>query len=157
MRISKILSMLILVLFLAIQAKAQSSGENSDYRLMDQPFTIEFYYKIKWGHFDEFYTLYKKNHWPIIASGIKDGSILNATVHRPYNHSGEQDRWDLRVTVKYKNALIAHGLDDFELEKELNRLFPDREIYQKEEKRRFELLEEHMDVEVYEVSTGDWN
>jgi len=47
------------------------------------------------------------------------------------------------VTVKYKNALIALGLDDFE--------------FKKEEKRRFELLEEHMDVEIYEVSSADWN
>ena len=153
---SKILIIICLLIF-SIKTYSQTNENSNDYRLDDSPFTMEFYYKIKWGHFDEFLQLYKKNHWPFIKSGINDGAILNATVHRPFNHSGENDRWDLRVTVTYENALIAHGLDDFDFEAERNRLFPDKEKYLKEEKRRFELIEEHMDVEIYEVSTSDWN
>ena len=130
----KIHTLIIFVLILATSVNAQDVKEETDYRLSDQPFTIEFYYKIKWGYFDEFLALYKKNHWPLLASGLNEGSILKATVHRPFNHPGEQDRWDLRVTVTYKNALIAHGLDDFDYGKEYSRLFPDRETFEKEEK-----------------------
>ena len=26
------------------------------------PYAVEYYYKVKWGHFDEFMELYKRNH-----------------------------------------------------------------------------------------------
>lgn len=31
------------------------------------PFTIEYYYKIKWGYAAEWMDLYKKNHYPILV------------------------------------------------------------------------------------------
>ncbi|PYX63532.1 MAG: hypothetical protein DMG78_31585, partial [Acidobacteria bacterium] len=31
----------------------------------DQPFAIEYYYKAKWGHAEEFLALFKKNHYPV--------------------------------------------------------------------------------------------
>lgn len=122
----------------------------------EKPFTVEYYYKIKWGHFEEWLDLYKKNHWPFIDEAIKSGHMLSAVVHRPVNHAGEQDRWDLRVTITYKNIIIAHGLDDFDAEAAAKALFPDQATFAAEEKRRFQLLEEHMDVEVFEMSTDGW-
>lgn len=60
------------------------------------------------------------------------------------------------MTITYKNILIAHGLDDFDIEAETKRLFPDQETFAVEEKRRFELLEEHMDIEISEIPTDGW-
>ncbi len=122
----------------------------------DVPFTVEYYYKVKWGYFDEWLALYKKNHWPFIDEAVKSGDMLSAVVHRPRNHAGEQDRWDLRMTITYKNILIAHGLDDFDIEAETKRLFPDQETFAVEEKRRFELLEEHIDIEISKIPTDGW-
>ena len=31
-----------------------------------KPFVVEYYYKAKWGHADEFLRLFKKNHYPIL-------------------------------------------------------------------------------------------
>ncbi|MEM8568939.1 MAG: hypothetical protein AAGF85_20945, partial [Bacteroidota bacterium] len=139
-----------LVIILCIPGLA-AYGQAKDYRLADKPFTVEYYYKIKWGYFDEFMELYMKNHWPSIESSIKTGDFLSAKIERPFNHVGEADRWDLRVTVVWKNALMAFGLDDFDMEAFNRKLYPDQERWKKEEQRRFELIDEHMDVQVYEV------
>ena len=32
----------------------------------DKPFVVEYYYKTKWGHADEFLKLFKKNHYPVL-------------------------------------------------------------------------------------------
>ena len=29
-------------------------------------FTYEYYYKVKWGYFDEWMELYKRNHYPVL-------------------------------------------------------------------------------------------
>ena len=100
--------------------------------------------------------LYMKNHWPSIQSSIESGDFLSAKIERPYNHVGEADRWDLRVTVVWKNALMAFGLDDFDLGAFNRTLYPDQERWMKEEQRRFELIDEHMDVQVYEVNPAQY-
>ena len=143
-------------LFLAIVLAGFGGSATAHEVASEKPFAVEYYYKVKWGHFDEWLELYKKNHWPFIDEAIKSGDMLSAVVHRPRNHAGEDNRWDLRVTITYRNILIAHGLDDFDFEAESKKLFPDQETFEAEERRRFELLEEHMDVEVSEISTDAW-
>lgn len=32
----------------------------------NEPFTVEYYYKIKWGSANEFIELWKKNHYPMM-------------------------------------------------------------------------------------------
>ncbi|MEP7343595.1 MAG: hypothetical protein ABI977_38095, partial [Acidobacteriota bacterium] len=32
----------------------------------EQPYVVEYYYKAKWGFADEFLTLFKKNHLPVL-------------------------------------------------------------------------------------------
>ena len=36
----------------------------------DQPYVIEYYYKAKWGHAEEFLALFKKNHYPVLKKEI---------------------------------------------------------------------------------------
>ncbi|HEV2326632.1 MAG TPA: hypothetical protein VGS10_22015, partial [Terracidiphilus sp.] len=34
--------------------------------LAGQPYTIEYYYKVQWGHQQEFLDLFLRNHWPLL-------------------------------------------------------------------------------------------
>ena len=46
----------------SIGPRAQQSAMAADAK--DQPYVIEYYYKAKWGHAEEFLALFKKNHIP---------------------------------------------------------------------------------------------
>jgi hypothetical protein len=63
----------------------------------DQPFVVEYYYKTKWGHADEFITLFKKNHLPLLQKQIELGRLLQVTATAPRYHTTEDGRWDYRV------------------------------------------------------------
>lgn len=115
----------------------------------DKPFVAEYYYKAKWGYADEFITLFKKNHYPLLKKEMELGRILKVTATQPRYHATEDGRWDYRVTIVFKNAAIAN--DDFDTAPLLKQLFPDQETYKREEKRRFEILEGHWDVPIKEV------
>jgi hypothetical protein len=119
-----------------------------------KPFTYEFYYKVKWGHFKEFLALYKKNHLPILKKQIERGEILNMSAAFPINHMGEDTRWDMRVTVVYRDAVVAHE-DPAEAPWAMA-LFPDQKTFKKEEQRRFEMVEEHLDIPVHMESPVSW-
>ena len=41
----------------------------------DRPFVVEYYYKTKWGHADEFLKLFKKNHYPVLKKEAEMGRI----------------------------------------------------------------------------------
>lgn len=111
-----------------------------------RPFAVEYYYKVKWGHFEEFMELYQRNHYPILQRLQKLGRIVSMSAAYPVNHAAESARWDLRFTIVWKDAATAHEeFDDSALIKEL---YPDQEKFRKEEQRRFELLLEHTDVPV---------
>ena len=115
----------------------------------EKPFVTEYYYKTKWGHADEFITLFRKNHYPLLKKEVEMGRLLRVTAVAPVYHTTEDGRWDYRVTIVYKSAAIAHdGYDSAALQKQL---FPDQETYKKEEQRRFEILEAHWDLPVKDV------
>jgi hypothetical protein len=115
----------------------------------DKPFVVEYYYKTKWGHADEFIALFKKNHYPVLRKEVEMGRMLKVSVMAPVYHTTEDGRWDYRVTIVFKNATVAHdGYDSAPL---LKQLFPDQETYKKEEQRRFEILDAHWDLPVKDV------
>ena len=125
------------------RAKAQSVPQ------ADKPFVVEYYYKTKWGHADEFITLFRKNHYPLLKKEVEMGRLLKVTAVAPVYHTTEDGRWDYRVTIVYKNAAVAHdGYDSAPL---LKQLFPDQETYKKEEQRRFEILDAHWDLPIKDV------
>ncbi len=123
------------------QAKAQPAAVAAA-----KPFAVEYYYKVKWGHFEEFLDLYKKNHYPILQRYQKTGRIHSMSAAYPINHAGEATRWDFRFTIVWKDAATAH--DDFDESAVVKELYPDQPGFKKEEQRRFELLVEHMDIPV---------
>jgi hypothetical protein len=115
----------------------------------EEPFVIEYYYKAKWGHAEEFLTLFKKNHYPVLKKEMEMGRIVRVTMASPRLHSTEDGRWDYRVTIVFKNAAIAN--DNFDSEPLLRQLYPDQDTYKKEEQRRFEILDGHWDVPIKDV------
>ena len=115
----------------------------------DKPFVIEYYYKTKWGHADEFIALFRKNHYPLLKKEVEMGRLLKVSAVAPVYHTTEDGRWDYRVTIVYKNAAVAH--DGFDSAALLKQLFPDQENYKKEEQRRFEILDAHWDLPVKDV------
>ncbi len=115
----------------------------------DQAFAIEYYYKAKWGHAEEFLALFKKNHYPVLKKEIELGRMLKVSMTVPRYHTTEDGRWDYRVTIVFKNAAIAN--DNFDSAAMIKQLYPDQETYKKEEQRRFEILEGHWDLPVKDV------
>jgi hypothetical protein len=126
----------------AAQSGAASEGSA-------QPFIIEYYYKAKWGHADEFLALFKKNHYPVLKKEMELGRMLKVSMTAPRYHTTEDGRWDFRVTIVFKNASIAN--DNFDSAALIKQLFPDLETYKKEEQRRFEILDAHWDLPIKDV------
>jgi len=114
-----------------------------------QPFVVEYYYKTKWGHADEFLKLFKKNHYPLLKKEVEMGRLLKVWMDQPRYHTTEDGRWDYRVTIIFKNATVANEpFDEDALKKQL---FPDQETYTREEQRRFEILDAHWDLPIRSV------
>ena len=112
-----------------------------------EPFTIEFYYKTRWGAADEFWRLFEKNHLPILQHEKARGRILDIRVTTPVNHGTEDGRWDFRVTLMYRDVVAAHETDPAQAAW-IKERYPDQETFQREEQRRFELLLAHWDLPV---------
>jgi hypothetical protein len=115
----------------------------------DQPYAIEYYYKAKWGHAEEFLALFKKNHYPVLKKEMELGRMLKVSMVTPRYHMTEDSRWDYRVTIVFKSAAIAN--DNFDSSRIIKQLYPDQETYKKEEQRRFEILDAHWDLPVKDL------
>ena len=136
---SKII-LLIIPIFLILNAQAQ---DKSSY------FTIEDYYKVKWGYADEFINLWKVNHYPLLKKAIDKGDIISVEAEKPKLHSGEDTRFDFKVTIVFKNEKLAF---DPNLTKQYEKqLYPDLEKLKKDEQHRFELLIAHWDVMIENI------
>ena len=112
-------------------------------------FTIENYYKVKWGFADEFINLWKVNHYPLLKKAIDKGDIISVVAEKPKLHSGEDTRFDFKVTLVFKNEKLAF---DPNLTKQYEKqLYPDLEKLKKDEQHRFELLIAHWDVMIERI------
>ena len=116
--------------------------------------SVEYYDRIKWGEADEFLRLYLKNHAPLLEEMKKRGYIRSIRVDEPFTHLAGGPRWDLRVTIVFRDAVAA--MPDPEWDKQwesaMEQIYSDRKLFESEEKARFGLLEEHWDVVISEVS-----
>jgi hypothetical protein len=115
----------------------------------NRPFVVEYYYKVKWGYADEFITLFKKNHYPLLKKQVEMGRMLQVSAVAPRYHMTEDGRWDYRVTIVFKNAAVAN--DGFDERGLIQEMYPDQATYKKEEQRRFEILEAHWDLPLKDV------
>ena len=117
----------------------------------DKPYAMEYYYKVQWGHQQEFLNLFLKNHYPLLQERVKAGDFLSVKIETPANHMTEDSRWDYRVTITFKNSTVATTANPAE-EETMKKLFPDQTTYQQEEKRRFEILLAHWDIPVTDIT-----
>lgn len=137
-------------LTMAIPASLRAQGAPAQ-PSADQPYTIEYYYKVQWGHQKEFLDLFLKNHYPLLQKVASTGRILSVKVEAPTYHTTEDGRWDYRVTIRYKNATVAVTSNPDE-PAFIKQLWPDQATYQKEEARRFEILVSHWDLPVNDIT-----
>lgn len=117
--------------------------------LPDQPYVVEYYYKTKWGYAEDFLTLFRKNHLPVLKKQVESGRILDVKIEKPRYHATEDSRWDFRVTIRFKNAAAYNAPS--EEEEIIKKLYPDQASFKREEQRRFEILLAHWDVPITPV------
>jgi hypothetical protein len=114
-----------------------------------KPFVVEYYYKVKWGHQQEFLDLFKKNHYPLLKRQVEMGRMTSVKMDAPRYHNTEDGRWDYRVTIVFKDAAAAFG--EFDEKALIKQVYPDQETYKREEQRRFEILDAHWDLPLVPV------
>src|ERR1044071_713870 len=117
----------------------------------NQPYTLEYYYKVQWGHQQEFLQLFLKNHYPLLKKNIESGRMLSVKIETPANHMTEESRWDYRVTIRFKNSTAATTANPDE-ERMIKQLWPDQATYKRAEQRRFEILLSHWDLPVTDIT-----
>lgn len=143
-----ILRAALLLLIFALPVWAQGAPPQA---AADQPYTMEYYYKVQWGHQQEFLQLFLRNHYPLLKRMVESGRMLAVKIETPANHMTEDARWDYRVTIKFKNSTVATTANPEE-ESLIRQLWPDQEAYKREEQRRFEILLGHWDVPVTDIT-----
>jgi len=117
----------------------------------DQPYAVEYYYKVQWGHQQEFLQLFLKNHYPLLRKVVESGRMISVKIETPANHMTEDARWDYRVTIRFKNSTLATTANPDE-QRLIRQLWPDQETYRREEQRRFEILLAHWDLPVTDIT-----
>jgi hypothetical protein len=142
------LSLALSLWLFAVPVLAQGSPPQN---AANQPYTMEYYYKLQWGHQEEFLNLFLKNHYPLLRKEVEGGRILSVKIETPANHMTEDSRWDYRVTLVFKSSTVATSSnpDEAALIKEL---WPDQATFIREEQRRFEILLAHWDLPVTEIT-----
>jgi hypothetical protein len=144
----KNLLLLLIVFVFALTLNAQGAPPQGG---ADQPYIMEYYYKVQWGHQQEFLQLFLKNHYPLLKKEVETGRMLSVKIETPSNHMTEDARWDYRVTIRFKNSTVATTANPEE-ESLIRQLWPDQETYKREEQRRFEILLAHWDLPVTDVT-----
>ena len=66
----------------AVRAEQSAAAEGKE-----QPYVVEYYYKAKWGHAEEFLVLFKKNHYPVLKKEMELGRMLKVSMTAPRLHA----------------------------------------------------------------------
>ena len=94
--------------------------------------------KVKWGFAEEFIDLWKTNHYPLLKKAVEKGDVISVVAEKPKLHSGEDTRWDFKVTITFKNEKAAFDPDlTTPYKKQIN---PEQDKLKRDEMHRFELL-----------------
>ena len=142
---------LLLTILLSLLARPLLAQGAPPQTTPDQPYSMEYYYKVQWGHQQEFLDLFLRNHYPLLKRIVATGRMLSVKIDAPAYHTTEDGRWDYRVTIRFKNSTVATTSNPDE-EAIIKELWPDQEKYKKEEQRRFEILAGHWDLPVTEIT-----
>ena len=127
---------------LRAQAPAAQSGARAEK-------TAWYFYRVKWGFQDEFVTLFRRNHLPVLQAQIKSGRLTSVRTFVPTYHGDGRADWTFAVQITFKDVAAMNGPSG---EDEIvKKLYPDQATFKKEEQRRFELLDAHWDVPLNEL------
>ncbi len=127
---------------LGAQAPAQQASTRTER-------TVWYLYRVKWGFQDEFVSLFARNHLPILKEQMKSGRLKDVRTYVPTYHGDGRADWTFAVAITYRDIAAMTGpSEDAEI---IRRLYPDQEKFQKEEQRRFEILDAHWDVPLNEL------
>ncbi len=110
--------------------------------------TVWYFYKVRWGYQEEFLQLFRKNHYPVLKAQLGERFSQVRTYEPKYHGDGRAD-WTFAVAITYPTqaAMMAPSR-----EKEIAKaMFPDQDVFRREEQRRFELLDAHWDVPLKEI------
>jgi hypothetical protein len=129
----------------AMQAPAAQSAATSER-------TVWYFYKVKWGHQDEFVELFAKNHLPVLEAQRDAGRITAVRTFVPTYHGEGRADWTFAVAITFKDTAAMTGPSGEEAI--VKRLYPDQATFKRDEQRRFELLDAHWDVPLNELSLG---
>jgi hypothetical protein len=110
------------------------------------PYLVEWVYRAKWGESDEFWRLFRKNQIPLLDKEKQLGRVLRYTVYRPGLHTSEDQRWDYRVVITYRDILATTESHDL-----AKQVFPDQATFKREENQRWSMTVAHYDLPIREV------
>ena len=146
------------IVFHSMQVCADESLalEQALQKAQTQPWAIEVYYEIRDGYEQEFLELYKKNHWPVLSAEIDDGSLISVDIDAQQFAPPGGHKWDYRVTMVFTNILYRHEFLERSQEEIIDRLYPDRERFDLEERRRMEIIEYGYILDRTRLPTAEW-
>jgi len=107
------------------------------------PYIVEWVYKVKLEHEDEFRQIFRKYQIATLNREKEQGSVLKYEVFRPGLHTSGDHRWSYRVVIYYKNSTSPSRASAIG-----RQLFPDRAALTREETRRWDLTEDHWDLPI---------
>jgi hypothetical protein len=109
--------------------------------------TAWYFYRVKWGHQDEFVELFKKNHYPVLKAQLGD-RLVDFKAYVPQFHGDGRADWTFATELVFKSDAAFMGPSG---EEEIaRRLYPDFARFREEEARRFEIVDAHWDIPVRE-------
>ncbi len=111
--------------------------------------TVWYFYRVKWGHQDEFLDLFQKNHYPVLKEEVKAGRMTSVRTYVPTYHGDGRADWTFAVALTFRDAAAMTGPSNEDAI--VRRLYPDQATFRKEEQRRFEILDAHWDVPLNEL------
>jgi hypothetical protein len=132
--------------FAAMFAVAPSLGADQP---TPTPVTIEYYYKLAPGATQEWLALYKKNHNPILKQLIKEGILKSEKLYERRFHAASP-AWDYKVVMVWHDWSALEQAHQREPEI-IRALYPNKEDHDRQERRRWEITEQHWDDVLSEV------
>lgn len=130
----------------AASASAQAPAAQSAGRAEK---TVWYFYRVKWGHQDEFVDLFRRNHYPVLKESIKRGRMTAVRTYVPSYHGDGRADWTFAVEITFPSVEAFVGPSgDAEI---TQKLYPDQAKFRREEQHRFEILDAHWDVPLNEL------
>lgn len=111
-----------------------------------RPYQVEWVYKVKYGHEDEWWKIFQKYQIAILDREQQLGYVTSYKVVRPGLHTSEDFRWTYRIEIIYPN--YAGSTHEGEVDRQL---FPDRAGEAKEDQVRWELTLNHWDLPIRQI------